>query len=445
MTQKHQWKGNLIPLDAITALPENERCYRLTDQHVIALLGLTEYLHWRTRWEPSTGNHSLTDEQIVFIHQFASDIETRLMTPGGCVSDCCNEFGPLPDGDLRLEDGVPQWSVDGGTTWIDLTEGPLDPSIPDPNPAEGDTDDEKLCSAASKATKVMNSFYVQTFAAFSNSLLDTFSGFINFLADLGRAQIQEDYSPYGALINFGPIADADLGSMFSAGPLTDEVQDAYRCLLYENATLEPDGTVSFEYDLIFENVIAAVGATQGIAISLLLAWIGRPGLNRSGSVGTADTSDCEDCSETPCEFSTGFTSGIPSQFHPMSDFPFTPPWGDHGEWSATGGNTDAGCLVGTNTGEGNKIAGYIDLLEDCNVRGFTLQIKSGNGTFWKAIKHYNEAGTLLRTVDQGDGGSAGVYRELDELPSAAVKRYIAFEFHAYTGGQINIDDIEVLA
>lgn len=406
--------------------------------------GMVESLTHDEAWQQLDGGISreAAAEKMIQIYYEMIDCAS-----GGCV-DCCDVLGlkdALKDAELQVVDGVPQASFDGGTTWIDVPDRGSD-ILPVLVATNGADNEEKICNASWRATLVLAELYRQTFGAFSADVLTSVRSVFKFLNSVANVGIEIVKTMYPGIIS-GAILynEYPYTDMFVDATLTTDQKNDLKCLLVESASVSVDGIVTFDFEAVQLNLVSTLGFSPGFALTFLNDFIGAAGLNQAGTVGNA-TGDCATCDETPCEFEDHFTSGVRSQLHPMSDFPFSQPWGDYGEWSASGGHDDPGSLHSTNSGaDGESISGYIDLLEDCLIRGLTLWIKDTTGTIWKQFKHYDAAGNLLRTVNQGDFPPANTWTQLSELPSAGMKRYIAFRFDSWPGlGPLVVDDIVIV-
>lgn len=111
-------EGKVLTLDYdhILSRSATNHCYSLTNQHRVALLGLIEYLGWRTRWFSPT-NQPINQD---IIDGFRDDIVNRLVNPVFCGEPIEDEecFTYLPDSPFI------EWSPNDPFTQPDLvTEG----------------------------------------------------------------------------------------------------------------------------------------------------------------------------------------------------------------------------------------------------------------------------------------------------------------------------------
>lgn len=81
--------------DYVFSRSSSEHCYSLTKQHIAALLALSDYLGWQTRWYSPTEQTINTDQ----IEAFTSDLVWRLMNPVQCGQPTNDEdcFTYLPN------------------------------------------------------------------------------------------------------------------------------------------------------------------------------------------------------------------------------------------------------------------------------------------------------------------------------------------------------------
>lgn len=104
------WKAIVLSYDYIFSLSEQKCAYCLTEQQAYALLQISEYLAWQTRWIDAAEGKDRDK-----LAAFAAGIQEILMS--GCCGDSVDYLTRYNDEGLR------EISYDGGETWI-----------PDPNP-----------------------------------------------------------------------------------------------------------------------------------------------------------------------------------------------------------------------------------------------------------------------------------------------------------------------
>lgn len=218
-----------------------------------------------------------------------------------CMS-CCDDFleyGTLPaDASYRVTAGVPEYSLDGGTTWSAIPGEAQLERVPQRIVTPGADNDAKRCNASERATLVLTEMYRQTFGAISAAGMNVLEDVIRFLAHLAKLQIAEDLGPWNAVVRANNVFQDYPFPDWTEATLTADDQDNLRCLLYNYSTVS-GGVVSFDWEAVTDNVITNMGATVGIAIFTLMTYIGAPGLNRAGDVGSAISTDC-DCDNVWC-------------------------------------------------------------------------------------------------------------------------------------------------
>lgn len=99
----------------------------------------------------------------------------------------------------------------------------------------------------------------------------------------------------------------------------EEVRDQIKCILYCNATLNPDGTVTFNYVTVRAQLAELTQTDTLRVIDLCLQVIGPEGLNLAGtttSIQEADCTDCEPCEEEAICGVTAFDAGSSAILRP---------------------------------------------------------------------------------------------------------------------------------
>lgn len=259
-------------------------------------LGVIETLTDPEIWQQLEGGISREEAAGIALDIFIQAVDCAT-TLGGCM-DCCDETGaydPPPDRDYQVVDDVPQISYDGGTTWSDIPTGPGVPHVPPRIKIAGDTDDQKRCNASVNATNAIAELYRLTFGQVSANVLNTVNDIMQFLWQVENTLFDIVIDLYTGITESSVfLGDYPYTTDFTEATLTDDNKDDLRCLLFNNSTVD-NGYVVFDYDLIFDNLISDIGANPGIALSLLLPFIAREGLNRAGDVGGSTGADCADC------------------------------------------------------------------------------------------------------------------------------------------------------
>jgi len=194
----------------------------------------------------------------------------------------------------RVVDGVPQYSFDGGTTWVDIPlSGDGAPHVPTLMPTAGADDAAKICLAATRASLVINELYGGVFGALGAGIHNALNTFSAFLRDLNSALLGLIYGEGWQILNAEILRDTDLVTNYVAPSLVQSVIDELRCLLASEATVTSTGVVIFDYAGVRDSVISATNLVDGAAIWGLLGYIAEAGLNTAGATAITDTPmDC---------------------------------------------------------------------------------------------------------------------------------------------------------
>lgn len=271
------------------AIPANRAWLAAVNQ---ALLILTNPANWEQLDETDlTPEESAAAAYEMYVAYLSAECGADMNCQD--VYNCLSPYAALPaNAQVRVNAGVPQYSLDGGVTWSDLenpgTNGT--PRVPSRVVTEGS---DKLCLAATRAMMVLAEFYKQTAGAVAADLMNTGNAIFNFLNAFTNAGMQFFYSPYDGLLDsllFDPI---ELPTDFADGELDSDAKHYLTCLLLANASDDGGGIVSFDFQAVYDNVISELGVNPGTAVTLLLGYIGEAGLNRAGDVRITDTPDCE--------------------------------------------------------------------------------------------------------------------------------------------------------
>lgn len=266
--------------------------------YVGLLYALTQEDAWQQFEEGITVEQAAAVAAAVF-----DDALDRAATSEGCGMDCSNTLcdGPTwtpPDTLIyQYDDGVLQVSADGGTTWDDVPLANVpDPVIPPLTATAGASDDAKACLASQRAVNTLSALYQQTAGAVAADLANTLSALNNVLAEINWALAQIVMpSEVTGLVHLLGWDVPNLPTDFSDPALDADAKAALLCLLLANASVSAAGLVTFDWQAVFDNVIAELGANPGTAVTLLLSYLGGDGLNRAGNVENTDTADCSDC------------------------------------------------------------------------------------------------------------------------------------------------------
>lgn len=274
-SRKKAWKAFQANYDYVFGLSDRVCSYCLTDQHVAALLSMTEFLKWPTRWVSE-----VDDIDAQTIRNFASDMEYRLM------SGCCDDNLPIQ---YRYTiDGVLQRSLNGGGTWEDC---PMyDPRVYSPQfpPITGDDGDDKKCVAATGMSTLIKE-------QVGDQLTDgmgryTLSQLIN---DWVHTMIDTS-NPFEALATV--IANQIFALIISAlrPALTDDVYHTLQCIFYCN--MASDATFNdAQWAQARSDITAQIGGIAGVFLEHLVYLLGTGGLTNLARAGGSSTGDCSDC------------------------------------------------------------------------------------------------------------------------------------------------------
>lgn len=258
---------------------------------------------------------------------------------GECAVACC----PMR---VNPFNGRLQQSHDGGLTWFDVADGPWTESLyppfsamPAPRPEP--TTAEQKCAAAATAAYVLRNLYEQT----GNTLLNVVAATDWEYAGALGAMLQGFLMMIGAVATQPYVAIATLLGIVGVRqqyvdyPLDDDDEERLTCILLENATVQPDSAVTFDFQAVWDAI--DLDSPKNGLMRFLLTMIGPDALNYAGAIDAGLTPDCDGCNETWC-----------------MEFDFTT--GQHG-WSLI--SSDPG-------GGGNYVAGV----------GFKQQFVSGEGS-----------------------------------------------------------------
>lgn len=200
-----------------------------------------------------------------------------------------------PYDDVRVGpvSGVPETSLDGGTTWTPIPETPG--WFPARSPSPGDTQEEQICAAASRAAYNLSEFYRNTYGAVGAGIMNTLEGANEFLSKLNNLLAGIAFGAYYEVVRASGFIDTFEADQYSAPLLSDTARKALTCLLIEHGTVEAYQVVSFDYGAVVDNVIDKLGANPGFAVWTHLNYLGQEGLNAFGDVGFYNIEDCENC------------------------------------------------------------------------------------------------------------------------------------------------------
>lgn len=202
-------------------------------------------------------------------------------------------YQPIRSGSLRVVGGVAEWSPDGGTTWTPVVNSGSTPSYPPLTPTAGADDTAKRCLAATRAMLTIAEFFKATFGAVAAGLNNTLIDMNTFLHDVNMTIFNFIWPNQYAILEAFDFFNFDFGTYMTSGTLTEEQQGLLLCLLFDNASADVEGIVTFDYQAIADNMITTMGINPGTALLLLVAYLQQAGLNRAGNVEITNTpGDC---------------------------------------------------------------------------------------------------------------------------------------------------------
>jgi len=290
-SQKKAWKAFQANYDDVFALSDRYCSYCLTDQQVQALLTMTEYLKWPTRWVAALP----ADIDPVVIDQFTSGLEYQLM------NGCCDDNLPIQ---WRYSaDGTLQQSLNGGGTWADA---PLyDPRVYSPTfpPMTGDDEDDNKCIASTGMVALIKE-------QVGDQLTDDMTRYTlgQLITDWVATMIQSS-NPFEALVTVVTNQIFALVIAVLRPALTDAVYDTLQCIFYCNLLSD----ISFDtakWQKTRSDITAQIGGIAGIFLEHLVYLLGEKGCTNLARAGGASAGDCSDCPECGCAAALGFeTSG----------------------------------------------------------------------------------------------------------------------------------------
>lgn len=275
--------GKIIQLDYdfISSIPDRSCLYCLTDAEVQVILGLLDYVGWRTRWYSESGT---IDQQ--FISDLQGDIGVRLMR------GCCGDETPIQW--RYTTDGVLQRSEDGGNTWQDAPE--YDPRNYSPQypPIAGDDGDEKKCIAATGAVLLIKE-------QIGDNLTDDMTRYTlgQLISDWVKTLIGTS-NPFIALMTVISNQIFALVIAVLRPALTDSVYDTLQCILY--CDMADDASFNeAQWEQVRSDILDQISGIAGIFLEHLIYLIGKVGLTNLVRSGAATEGDCSTCDcPVPC-------------------------------------------------------------------------------------------------------------------------------------------------
>lgn len=296
---------------------------------------------------------------------------------------CAAEAAPpaLAGGAYRVSAGVPEYSLDGGLTYTPIVDdGHEAPYVKPTLATPGDDDDERLCLASTRAALVLANLYSNVYAAAGESIVQLVDTAVDWLEYQFKMLIGVFYWPHAAVLQAQDWANFDYDTHWSAAALTQTQIDNLTCLLLENASIDTDHIVTFDYETVSSQLISVLGVNPGTAVALLVAHITEAGLNTAGSVAITDDGSCVPCSYEDT-LTTDFNAGLPAWAFFDASFPaYLWDTGGWGAWRSFGGLSNTGCAVTTPSGGNREECDLIiDLGRECHVYTISLTAWSNAG------------------------------------------------------------------
>lgn len=276
--EKKGWKAFQIDYDYVFSVSDRVCSYCLSDQDVAALLAMTEYLSWPTRWVKAEG-----DIDRDFIDAFTDRLERRLM------SGCCDDNLPIQY--RYTSDGVLQRSLNGGGNWTDAPE--YDPRVYSTQfpPMGGADGDDKKCIAATGAVVLIKE-------QVGDQLTDDMSRYTltQLVTDWIKTYISTS-NPLQALLTV--IANQIFALVIAAlrPALTDTVYDIMKCIFY-NHVAEDASVNDAQWQAIRDDITSQIGGIAGIFLEHLIYLLGTTGTTNLIRAGGATEGDCSGCDVT---------------------------------------------------------------------------------------------------------------------------------------------------
>ena len=289
--QRKSWKGSQADYDDVFSRSNRLCSVCLTEQQIVALLSMTEFLYWPTRWVKASGD---VDRQIVA--EFAERLERNLMMA------CCDDNLPIQ---YRYSpEGILERSLNAGGNWTAAPE--YDPRVYSPTfpPIPGTDGNDKKCVAATGAAALVKE-------QVGDQITEDMTRYTlsQLITDWVATMIGSS-NPFQALLTV--IVNQIFALVLSAlvPALTDAVYDTFRCILYCN--IGDDATVNnAQWAEIRSDITDQIGGIAGLFLEHLVYLLGTGGLTnliRAGGTSTGDCSDCECIQECSPEIWSIFSS-----------------------------------------------------------------------------------------------------------------------------------------
>jgi hypothetical protein len=304
--RKKKWKAFQANYDFVFAQSDRVCMYCLSDQQIAALLSMTEYLKWPSRWIKTAG---AIDPQTIL--KFTDEMERRLM------SGCCDDNLPIQ---YRYSSaGELERSFNSGNTWTPAPE--YDPRNYSPQfpPAAGDDGDDKKCIAATGAADLIKE-------QIGEQLTDDMTRYtLKQLVEDWVGTMIESSNPFQALVTVitNQIFALVIATLRPA--LTEAVYETLKCIFY--CHMADDATVNnAQWDEIRSEITNQIGGIAGIFLEHLVFLLGAGGttnLIRAGGAAAGDCSDCDECADVPLVWFQNGALATPQPITPDEDGIYT--------------------------------------------------------------------------------------------------------------------------
>lgn len=152
------------------------------------------------------------------------------------------------------------------------------------------------CLAAANAAKV----YVELYARVAAELLDQVATEFELAANLGTA-ISGFLMLIGAAATQPYVAIASILGLigvrqqFINNPLDSTDENTLKCLLFNNASVNADGSVNFDFQAVWDGMNLPSPKTD--LMRLLLTLLGPDALSYAGSIDYVTSANCNDCAQ----------------------------------------------------------------------------------------------------------------------------------------------------
>jgi len=236
-------------------------------------------------------------------------------------ADCAGGVCPppvMPDGQriYRKNPATGNWEyvADDGETWVEPTG---EDAIPPPTPRGETLPEDKLCAAATNAVAAYYHLWLTLLDQWNTQVEPTVA-YAAFAVETGLTLGGAYYPPLAAA---GTLIGAAFGIFFALfesiieQTWNEQFLDALTCIFLDNATLNPDNTVTLDHNHIIGDINSTFwagtqSALQVLQFTYIMGMVGAQGTNSAGGL-TVEAGDCSSCGEW-CyrfDFATGGAQG----------------------------------------------------------------------------------------------------------------------------------------